>query len=284
MKRLFILFLVIIYLLPTQIFSNWGPIVSLSAWSDSVKLWDSITVILSVLQKEDWNISNINLKSTDFDIVSENTTEWLEIYNWLQKRTFLLTIVMTPKKIWNFVLWPAKLKIAWKAFETNKLNISVFAKDESSDINENLVWNNEDSRQWWTYNETFLNTISDWINTNMILVLWFILFILSWISYFLIGYKWKRKTNILESVDDLLVYDLNDKNFESEIRKKLSILIKSKYNTWLWDKASTLDEKANQSLNNILKLLDYSEYSKDKSKRSEILLLLKDFYLNFLKD
>lgn len=200
-----------------------------------------------------------------------------------RETTTLFEFILKPKNIWEFSLWPISFDNWVEKKDTNIVKINVL-KDEvevKNDLPENTNYSLPVDEFSWK------NNINDDDKDDILFFILIALFILLVLMIFLQTLRNKRDIDNLEnsnkntSCEDSLEenlnnldFDINSKNFVSDIENVLKIKISKKYNIShenksLWEIIESTDFEDKELLNKInlwLNKIKYSDLYFDKEK------------------
>lgn len=271
---------------------------NISVTKDKIDLDEYTKLRIQVELKDEKNIEIKEIKWIEnFDILSN--TQWsssssnIVVVNWQTKTETksvnYIDLNLSPKKSWNYILWPAVLT-DWTNFkETNSINISV--NEEKA-----IIYN-------WREGKT-IKKENIWLKINIIFI--FLLLITFWIVYKFypnfynkyfeiikskISIYFKKSGANLEKINgenqepkDIIYPELSDINFAEKINVILRRKLRNKYYIENIDSKSyneiyellpeDLDDK--QKLKNIIDTLNKLKYSNLDLEKNEILELVKN--------
>lgn len=192
--------------------------VNLETDKKEINFWENLQLKITI--KQIWE-NNINLQDLSLSWIENFSVEWqssstsMEIINNDAKSISSIIYDLKPKNTWNFIIWPALIKIWTWIYQTNKIDIKVL----SSWVSQNQ--NTEESKI--DNNKSNLNFILIWILIFLFLfTLWLFLNFKRFSSDF--------ETKELDKIEKFsLVLDKNDDNFEEKVDKFIRKYIEKKY-------------------------------------------------------
>lgn len=272
---------------------------TISATKDKINLNDYTKLRIQVELKDEKNVEIKEIKWIEnFDILSN--TQWsssssnIVVVNWQTKTETksvnYIDLTLSPKKAWNYILWPAILTDWTNSKETNSLNISV---DDKKIINDDFHWNRGFEReQNWDYLEVIFSIIALFL---LIITFWIIYkFYPDFYNKHFENFKnkyLKKSGNNIEKINEesqetkeLIYPEISDIDFAEKINVILRNKLKNKYYIENIDAKSyneiyellPEDIEDKQKLKNIIDTLNKLKYSNLDLEKNEILELVRN--------
>lgn len=275
---------------------------TISTTKDKINLNDYTKLRIQVELRDEKNVEIKEIKWIEnFDILSN--TQWsssssnIVVVNWQTKTETksinYIDLTLSPKKAWNYILWPAVLTDWTNSKETNSINISV---DDKKIVNDDLRSNrNFEREQNWDHIEIIFSIIA----LSLLLITFWIIYKFYpnfYNKYFDIlktrtnKYLKKSENNIekineeSEESKEIIYPEISDIEFAEKINVILRNKLKNKYYIENIDAKSyneiyellPEDIEDKQKLKTIIDTLNKLKYSNLDLEKNEILELIKN--------
>lgn len=228
----FLFFILNIFFSYTYSDSTWNWELLLKVSESKVNLNSDFTLTFSINLPDSSDFENIKIGWLEkFHSLWESSSFSFQDINWVKKSIYTMNIKLKPINLWNFIIWPAIVKLWDKELESNSIEVEV-------------IWYNG---LFWTWTSTWSNEMTDihdikWPKNYFNFSFWFIVVFLVflffiWYHYILKYYiSWKDNEKInKEKIDEPV-----DKN--TYFLNKLSLIEKETINSSKSDFFSLLND------------------------------------------